>query len=80
MMGSFIIVMCPGARSGHFKLRDEDFIELEEIEPEDKTACRRIVELSRGTSSFCRICGGCGADNRNFVVTGEQMERKIGRK
>ena len=63
-------------QSGHFKLRDEDFIELEEIEPEDKAACRKIVELSRGTSSFCRICGGCGADNRNFVVTGEQMERK----
>lgn len=62
-------------QSGHFRLRDEDFIELAEIDPEDKDACRRIVELSRGTSSFCRICGGCGADNRNFVVTGEQMLR-----
>ena len=63
-------------QSGYFKLREEDYIELEKIRPEDKVACRRIVELSRGTSSFCRICGGCGADNTNYVVTGVQMERR----
>ncbi|MCM1219898.1 MAG: radical SAM protein [Lachnospiraceae bacterium] len=63
-------------QSGHFRLRDEDFINLEEIDPKDASACRKIVELSRGTSSFCRICGGCGADNTNYVVTGAQMERR----
>lgn len=63
-------------QSGHFKLQSEDYIELGKIRPNDKTACRKIVELSRGTSSFCRICGGCGVDNTNYVVTGEQMERK----
>lgn len=60
-------------QSGHFKLQQEDYIELEKIDPEDKKACRKIVELSRGTSSFCRICGGCGADNTNYVPTGAQM-------
>lgn len=63
-------------QSGRFKLQQEDYIELEKISPDDKFGCRSIVELSRGTSSFCRICGGCGADNTNYVVTGEQMERK----
>lgn len=62
-------------QSGHYKLRSEDYIELAKIEPCDKLACRQIVELSRGTSSFCRICGGCGVDNVNYVVTGEQMLR-----
>lgn len=62
-------------QSGHFKLQAEDYIELEKTDPKDKIACRKIVELSRGTSSFCKICGGCGADNTNYVPTGVQMER-----
>ena len=61
-------------QSGHFKLQQEDYIELERIAPKDKEACRKIVELSRGTSSFCRICGGCGVDNTNYVPTGVQIE------
>lgn len=62
-------------QSGLFSLRPEDYIELGKLDPEDKAACRKIVELSRGTSSFCRICGGCGADNTNYVKTGVQMKR-----
>ncbi len=62
-------------QSGHFQLQPEDYIELEKIDPKDKAACRRIVELSRGTSSFCRICGGCGKDNTNYVPTGVQIKR-----
>jgi hypothetical protein len=63
-------------QSGHFKLQPEDSIELKTIDPKDKEACRKIVELSRGTSSFCKICGGCGKDNTNYVPTGVQMERR----
>lgn len=62
-------------QSGYFKLQKDDYIELKTIDPMDKEACRKIVELSRGTSSFCRICGGCGVDNTNYVLTGEQMEK-----
>jgi len=63
-------------QSGHFRLQQEDFLDLQKISPDDKAACRKIVELSRGTSSFCKICGGCGKDNRNFVLTGGQMKRE----
>lgn len=63
-------------QSGHFRLREEDSLKLTEIPSNDKEACRKIVELSRGTSSFCRICGGCGIDNTNYVKSGVQMERK----
>lgn len=60
-------------QSGHFRLSPEDYIEMEQIDPGDKAACRRIVELSRGTSTFCKICGGCGKDNTNYVPTGAQI-------
>lgn len=60
-------------QSGYFTLQEKDSIKLENINPQDKQACRKIVELSRGTSSFCRICGGCGSDNTNYVPTGVQM-------
>jgi len=60
--------------SGHFRLQKEDYIVLEDIDEKDKTACHAIVELSRGTSSFCRVCGGCGSDNKNYVSIGEQLK------
>jgi len=62
-------------QSGRFKLQEDDSIDLRKINPNDANACRKIVELSRGTSSFCKICGGCGKDNKNYVPTGVQMEK-----
>jgi hypothetical protein len=55
-------------------MKKEDSIELKTIDPRDKEACRKIVELSRGTSSFCKICGGCGKDNTNYMPTGVQIK------
>lgn len=60
-------------KSGHFKLVDEDYIVLKNVDANDKDACHQIVELSRGTSSFCKVCGGCGKDNTNYVRTGVQL-------
>lgn len=60
-------------KSGHFKLKNEDYIDLHTIDEKDKEACHKIVELSRGSSSFCRICGGCGSDNVNYVPVGVQL-------
>ncbi|WP_026759277.1 radical SAM protein [Selenomonas ruminantium] len=60
-------------QSGRFRLLPDDSIALADIDSKDKVACRKIVELSRGTSSFCRICGGCGKDNTKFVETGRQL-------
>jgi len=59
-------------KSGHFRLREADYIRLETINPNDKNECHTIVELSRATSSFCRVCGGCGKDNTDFVEVGFQ--------
>lgn len=61
-------------KCGKFNLKPEDYIILEDINPEDKEACHQLVELSRGTSSFCRICGGCGRDNTNYINVGIQKD------
>lgn len=59
-------------KSGTYRLSKNDYIELEKIDPNDKQECHKLVELSRGTSSFCKICGGCGRDNTNYVTVGIQ--------
>ncbi len=61
-------------KSGKYKLQPEDYIVLDEVDPNDRQECHRISELSRGTSSFCNICGGCGKDNTNYVETGLQIQ------
>ncbi|MBR1634296.1 MAG: radical SAM protein [Lachnospiraceae bacterium] len=60
-------------QSGRYKLQPQDYIDLGEVDPADREACREIVRLSRGTSSFCKICGGCGKDNTDYVKTAEQI-------
>ena len=60
-------------KSGKFELNMDDYIGLKKINANDKEACRSIVNLSRGSSSFCRICGGCGRDNTDYVPVGLQV-------
>lgn len=60
-------------KSGRYSLQEEDYIRLRDIDARDKEACHTLVELSRGTSSFCKICGGCGRDNMMYVEAGEQL-------
>ncbi|MDO4188986.1 MAG: radical SAM protein [Lachnospiraceae bacterium] len=60
-------------KSGRFKLEETDSIDLMSIDPIDRKECRRLVSLSRGTSSFCKVCGGCGRDNRDYVPVGVQL-------
>ncbi len=59
-------------KSGLFQLGEGDYIDLKSINPADKKECHRLVELSRGTCSFCKICGGCGRDNISYVPVGIQ--------
>lgn len=67
-------------KSGCYSLCPDDYVKLDEISPEDGKAARRIVkhgcgEIEGGYISLCRICGGCGEDNRNFVTAGVQMAK-----
>ena len=67
-------VSCSAEKSGFFELNKNDYIILEDIDKNDRDDCNRIVKLSRGPSSFCSVCGGCGIDNINYVAAGEQLK------
>lgn len=69
----FCNVAWSAEKSGHYKLKPEDYIVLQNVQSNDKEACHEIVELSRGTCSFCKVCGGCGSDNTKFVPVGIQL-------
>lgn len=73
----FCNVAWSAEKAGLFQLLPSDYIKLTDIDPADKEACHKIVELSKGTCSFCKVCGGCGSDNTNFVVVGEQFRADL---
>lgn len=68
-------------KAGLIKLKEGDYISLDTIDPASKEACRAIVEhgngiVENGYVSLCEKCMGCGSDNKNFVMAGEQISRK----
>ena len=55
----------------------DDYVDLRMLDLDDK-AKKAILEHSRGNIpkgfvKLCRICGGCGNDNTDFVKAAEQM-------
>lgn len=64
-------------RAGLFQLQEGDYIDLEKLPPNDAASKRALLEFSLGKlpkeyMSFCKVCGGCGEDNQDFVLAGEQ--------
>ena len=65
-------------KAGLFRLREGDFIDLALLPEAEERTKKKIFEFGTGRMendymSFCRVCGGCGPDNPNFVPAGEQM-------
>ena len=57
----------------------DDYIDLTELENSDK-AKELILEhssgnLAKGFVKLCKVCGGCGNDNTEFVRAAEQVVR-----
>lgn len=63
--------------TGLYNLHENDYIELETLKPGLESDKRKIVEMSRGICSFCKVCGGCGTDNEDYVPVGRQLQRNI---
>lgn len=66
-------------KAGRFIPRDTDYIDLRtesgaDIKENILSLC--LGEYGDGCNSFCQVCGGCGDDNPNFVVAGEQKFNK----
>lgn len=65
-------------KAGLFKLQPDDYIELSDLPVGDEDTKRIILEYSlgkmpKGYLSFCKFCGGCGPDNQEFVLAGQQI-------
>ncbi|NBJ01910.1 4Fe-4S cluster-binding domain-containing protein [Lachnospiraceae bacterium] len=66
-------------KCGLYQLNNNDYYNLENIDTEDDLEKERFLNYSLGgkqdwSLSFCKICGGCGADNTNYVPAGRQMK------
>lgn len=65
-------------KAGLFPLSPADYIDLKELSGENRSLildhCRGSI--SGGYVGLCAVCGGCGADNLNYVPTGVQMSRE----
>lgn len=60
-----------------FHLEGKDYINLEEIkttEDKEKLLHFSLGEIDGDYVSFCRVCGGCGSDNKDYVTAGEQYK------
>ncbi|MBD5449614.1 MAG: radical SAM protein [Lachnospiraceae bacterium] len=65
-------------KAGLFQLRDSDYLDLELLDGNSKTDCRRIIEHANGNVdggyvSLCAKCMGCGSDNKRYISVGEQL-------
>jgi len=67
-------------KAGLFENMENDYIELEKLDPEKTEDRRRLSQFSKGNwgkgyLELCRYCGGCGEDNQCYVPVGVQMEK-----
>lgn len=77
----FCNVAWSAEKSGLFQLEENDYIELDKLEPHSDASKRIILKYTTGTFakdylSFCCVCGGCGEDNTVIVEAGEQQDAK----
>lgn len=77
--GKFYFCNCAWSaeKAGLFQLDLDDWLDLAKMPVCEETK-EKIVEYSlghmeKGYMSFCKVCGGCGEDNTNYVNAGEQL-------
>lgn len=67
-------------KAGKYKLKHTDYLDLSTL-PIGEGTKKKLLNYSMGVMdskymSFCKVCGGCGADNQAFVLAGEQIRSK----
>lgn len=62
------------AKCGLFTESPGDYVELEKINKDTAVELLDLClgDLKTGYNSFCKLCGGLGEDNHNFIQAGEQ--------
>ena len=61
---------------GRYALQEKDFVDLKRLPFSERHVIAEhcLGEIKVGYVSFCRVCGGCGKDNTNYVPVGEQLK------
>ena len=78
----FCHVVWAAQRCGLYEPAGADSLCLAAIDPSSDADRRALLEYSLGSMaggslSFCKFCGGCGSDNRNFVQPAIQAPRGV---
>lgn len=68
-------------KCGLIQLEDDDFINLTSFSEKDNIGRQELAEYSlgewnKGYISMCKLCGGCGKDNKNIIPSGIQKGSK----
>lgn len=75
-------VIWSAEKANLYKVSEHDYIDLRKLDSSSIEDKRRLSEYSMGIwekkyLDFCKVCGGCGDDNQNYVQAGAQMKRNI---
>lgn len=67
-------------KCGKYQLPETDYVKLDNQEEPRESVKEKILrhslgEFEKGFMSFCRICGGCGTDNTEYVPAGIQVRQ-----
>lgn len=74
----FCNVAWSAEKTGLFKLQQSDKLDLTKLIPGEENSKKQVLDfimgnLPKGFLSFCKVCAGCGPDNKNYVLAGEQI-------
>lgn len=77
----FCHVAWSAEKCGLYHLQKGDYCDLIQLKKENVSDMTTFLNYSLGGSndwylSFCKVCGGCGTDNRKYVQAGLQVKKK----
>ncbi len=79
----FCHVAWSAEKCGLYKLNENDYYDMTKIDKNNYEQIEEFINYSLGgdesfSLSFCKLCGGCGIDNKMYVKAGLQAETENG--
>lgn len=77
----FCHVAWSAEKCGLYQLKESDYCNIAEIDEKKDEQRKEFLNMSLGGKqdwflSFCKVCGGCGADNTKYIKAGLQVKRE----
>ncbi|MBS4840272.1 MULTISPECIES: radical SAM protein [Clostridium] len=75
----FCHVAWSAEKCGKFQLNENDYYEMEKVNKSDKKSMYEFLNYNLGGAldwrlSLCKVCGGCGSDNKKYVEPALQVK------